>query len=142
MKKAFSVVLVSILIVSCSKGGDTSSPAPTPTPTPTPTEANIAFGIDIDPGTSNIFASSGASQAVIVNVTSTLPSAGVTIDVVTKKDADGTLVSSSSVSSSTAKTTLSIDNLQSGILCTTTITVTSKSKTTNALASSFKIARK
>jgi hypothetical protein len=105
-------------------------------------EANIAFGVDIDPGVSNIFASTGASQAVVVNVTSTLPSSGVTIDVVTKKDADGTLISSSSVSSTAAKTTTSIDNLLSGILCTTTITVTSKSKTTNSLTTSFKIARK
>lgn len=140
MKKQISIFIFSLILLSCSKSGD--APAPTPTPTPTPVEANIAFSVDIDPGASNIFASTGASQSIVVNVTSTLPSAGVSIDVVTKKDADGTLVSSSSVSSTTAKTTMSIDNLQSGVLCTTTITVTSKSKTTNSLVSSFKIARK
>ena len=142
MNKSLLIIIVSFILISCSKSGDTATPSPTPTPTPTPTEATIAFGVDIDPGVSNIFASAGASQVVIVNVTSTLPSTGVTIDLITKKDSDGSLVSSSSISSTSAKTTMSIDNLQSGILCTTTVTVTSKSKTTNTLSSSFKIARK
>ena len=42
----------------------------------------------------------------------------------------------------TAKNTVSIDNLVSGVLCTTTVTVTSKSKADNSALKSFKIARK
>lgn len=144
MKKyIFSIILTSTLLGSCSKGGDTSSVTPTPTPTPTPIqEATIAYGIDIDPGAGNIYAALGASQTVTITLSSTLPSSGVTIDVKTTKDADGSTVSSSSVAGTTAKNTVTIDNLQSGVLCTSTITVTSKSTSTNTVTKTFKIARK
>ena len=138
MKKGLiSFVFASVVLMACSKSGD--SPAPTP-PAPTP-EANIVFTIDPDPGTA-IYASLGASQSMAVNISSTIPSAGVTIDVKTTKDSDGSTVSSSSVASTTAKNTVSIDNLSSGVLCTTTITITSKSKSDNNASKSFKIARK
>jgi uncharacterized protein YcfL len=138
MKKGLiSFVFASVVLMACSKSGD--SPAPTP-PAPTP-EASIVFTIDPDPGTS-IYASLGASQSMSVNISSTIPSAGVTIDVKTTKDSDGSTVSSSSIASTTAKNTVSIDNLSSGVLCTTTITITSKSKSDNNASKSFKIARK
>ena len=139
MKKGLFVFIMSaVVLIACSKG---DSPAPTPNPpTPTP-EATIVFTIDPDPGT-GIFASLGASQSMTVNISSTIPSAGVTVDVKTTKDSDGSTVSSSSVASTTAKNTISIDNLVSGVLCTTTVTVTSKSKADNNAAKSFKIARK
>ena len=139
MKKGLFVFIMSaVVLIACSKG---DSPAPTPNPpTPTP-EATIVFTIDPDPGT-GIYASLGASQSMTVNISSTIPSAGVTVDVKTTKDSDGSTVSSSSVASTTAKNTISIDNLVSGVLCTTTVTVTSKSKADNNAAKSFKIARK
>ena len=139
MKKGlFAFIMSAVVLIACSKG---DSPAPTPNPpTPTP-EATIVFTIDPDPGT-GIFASLGASQSMTVNISSTIPSAGVTVDVKTTKDSDGSTVSSSSVASTTAKNTISIDNLVSGVLCTTTVTVTSKSKADNNAAKSFKIARK
>jgi uncharacterized protein YcfL len=140
MKKGFiSFVFASLVLMACSKSGD--SPAPTPNPPAPIPEATIVFTIDPDPGTS-IYASLGASQSMAINISSTLPSAGVTIDVKTTKDSDGSTVSSSSVASTTAKNTISIDNLTAGVLCTTTITVTSKSKSDNNAAKSFKIARK
>jgi len=140
MKKIiFSIFITMVVLVGCSKGGDTPSPTPTPTPTP---EATIAYGIDIDPGSGNIYAALGASQTINITLSSTVPSAGVTIDVKTTKDADGATISSSSVAATTAKNTLSIDNLQSGVLCTTTITIASKSSASNTLTKSFKIARK
>ena len=139
MKKGFiSFVFASLVLIACSKSGD--NPAPTPPPTATP-EATIEFSIDPDPGTT-IFASLGASQSIAVNISSKLPTTGVTIDVKTTKDSDGTTVSSSSVASNNAKNTVSIDNLVSGVLCTTTVTVTSKSKADNSALKSFKIARK
>lgn len=139
MKKGlFAFIMSAVVLIACSKG---DSPAPTPNPpTPTP-EATIVFTIDPDPGT-GIYASLGASQSMTVNISSTIPSAGVTVDVKTTKDSDGSTVSSSSVASTTAKNTISIDNLVSGVLCTTTVTVTSKSKADNNAAKSFKIARK
>ena len=139
MKKGlFAFIMSAVVLIACSKG---DSPAPTPNPpTPTP-EATIVFTIDPDPGT-GIYASLGASQSMTVNISSTIPSTGVTVDVKTTKDSDGSTVSSSSVASTTAKNTISIDNLVSGVLCTTTVTVTSKSKADNNASKSFKIARK
>jgi hypothetical protein len=140
MKKALLAFIMSaVVLMACSKSGDSPAPTPNP-PTPTP-EATIVFTIDPDPGT-GIYASLGASQSMTVNISSTLPSAGVTVDVKTTKDSDGSTVSSSSVASTTAKNTISIDNLVSGVLCTTTVTVTSKSKSDNNATKSFKIARK
>jgi hypothetical protein len=140
MKKGLiSFFFASLILMACSKSGDSPAPTPNP-PAPTP-EATIVFTIDPDPGTA-IYASLGASQSMAVNISSTLPSAGVTIDVKTTKDSDGSTVSSSSVASTTAKNTISVDNLTAGVLCTTTITVTSKSKSDNNAAKSFKIARK
>ena len=140
MKKGlFAFIMSAVVMMACSKSGDSPAPTPNP-PTPTP-EATIVFTIDPDPGT-GIYASLGASQSMTVNISSTIPSAGVTVDVKTTKDSDGSTVSSSSVASSTAKNTISIDNLVSGVLCTTTVTVTSKSKADNNAAKSFKIARK
>ena len=139
MKKGlFAFIMSAVVLIACSKG---DSPAPTPNPpTPTP-EATIVFTVDPDPGT-GIYASLGASQSMTVNISSTIPSAGVTLDVKTTKDSDGSTVSSSSVASTTTKNTISIDNLVSGVLCTTTVTVTSKSKADNNATKSFKIARK
>lgn len=138
MKKGlFAIIMSTVVLMACSKSGD--SPAPTP-PAPTP-EATIVFTIDPDPGT-GIYASLGASQSMTVNISSTIPASGVTVDVKTTKDSDGSTVSTSSVASTTAKNTISIDNLVSGVLCTTTVTVTSKSKADNNAAKSFKIARK
>jgi hypothetical protein len=140
MKKGLLAFIMSaVVLMACSKSGDSPAPTPNP-PTPTP-EATIVFTIDPDPGT-GIYASLGASQSMTVNISSTLPSAGVTVDVKTTKDSDGSTVSSSSVASTTAKNTISIDNLVSGVLCTTTVTVTSKSKSDNNATKSFKIARK
>ena len=68
----------------CSKGGD--SPAPTP-PTPPPvvvTEADIAFRVDIagaEVNYSAVFPVVGTSQLMNVNITSTIPKDGVTVDV-------------------------------------------------------------
>ena len=140
MKKGLKAfILSSLVLMACSKSGDSPAPTPTP-PAPTP-EATIVFTIDPDPGT-GIYAALGASQSMTVNISSTLPSAGVTVDVKTTKDSDGSTVSSSSVASTTAKNTISIDNLTAGVLCTTTVTVTSKSKAENNATKSFKIARK
>ena len=141
MKKTFITLLSALLIIGCSKSGDSSSPTPTPTPTPTP-EASIAFTIDIDPGSGNIYGALGTSQAIQVNVSSKLPSAGLQIDVKTTADADNSTVSSSSLSSSNAITAATIDGLKSGVLCTTTVVVTSKSTSTNTLTKTFKIVKK
>jgi hypothetical protein len=146
--KYLKLVLVAVpfILFSCSKGGDTAT-TPTPTPTPTPVaEADIAFKVEIDTKEvdySSIIAALSATQAINVNVTSTLPKDGVTIDVSTKKNADNTVVSSSSASSTTGATNAaSVTSLAPGVLCTVTVTVTSKTKSSNSSTKTFQIAAK
>jgi len=141
-RTAFILLVFPIALFSCSKGGDTTTTTPVTPPPVVVTEATIAYGIDIDPGAGNIYAALGATQTINVNLSSALPKAGVQIDVSTKKDSDATVVSSSSTSTTSATNTVTIENLQPGVLCTTTITITSKSTATNSVVKSFKIARK
>lgn len=147
--KRNSLIALSFLMLSfsaCSKGGD--SPAPTPTPTPTPvvvTESDIAFKVDIagsEVNYSTVFAVVGSSIAINANITSTLPKDGVTIDVSVKKKLDNTVVFNSSTSSTAASNPINITGLTPGVLCVTTVTVTSKTKSSNLLTKTFEMASK
>ena len=148
--KYFKLVLVAIplILFSCSKGGDSTTTTPPPV-TPPPVviaEADIAFKVEIDAKEvdyTSIIAALSTTQAINVNVTSTLPKDGVTIDVSTKKNADNTVVSSSSASSTAGATNAaSISSLAPGVLCTVTVTVTSKTKSSNSSTKTFQIAAK
>ena len=142
VKNILYVLATIIIFTACSKSGDSPSPSPNPTPTPTPTEAAIVFSIDIDPGSGSIFSAIGASQAMKVTVSSALPTAGVLVDVKTTRDADNAIISSSSLASTAAISSASIDSLKPGVLCTTTVVVTSKSTSSNSATKTFKIVRK
>lgn len=140
--KSFKLLLVIVPFVlgACSKGGDTATP--TPTPTPTPTESPVAFTVNVDPGAGNILGVVGTSQAIVVKVSSTIPTAGVTIAVTVTKDADNSTVFSTSNSSVAADNNFTITGLTAGVLCTANVVVTSKSTATNNKAVSFKLAAK
>ena len=81
-------------------------------------------------------------SSLFSTVTSTIPPKGIVVDIVTKRAADSVTVSTNSVSSNIPKNTSTIEGLNSGVLCFTVVTVTSKSTATNFLTKSFKIARK
>ena len=132
---ALSAILLS---ASCGKGGDT----PTPPPTPTPTEDQLSIALDPDPGSSTA-AATGATYDFKVNVTKA-PSAGVKLDITTKKNADGTSVAegTKSVDPYTSGTAVSIGGLTAGTLYDVSVTVTSKSKSSNNASAAFKVARK
>ena len=140
IKQLFCLTIL-ILIASCSKSGDTGT-TPTPTPTPTPTvEDPIVFSIDIDPGTS-VYPALGATQDAKITLSSKMPAAGISIDVIVKKDLDNSIVSSNTYTSSITPFTATISNLSPGVLCTANFTVTSKSTLSNSVNKSFKLARK
>ena len=134
----YSAILLSLSILnSCKK-------AKTPTPVPPPvvvTEENIAFTIDPDPGTATASASSG-TYTFNVNVSSKIPSAGVKVDLTTKKDSDNFLLDSKTVESSTASIAISTGTLAAGTLYNVSVVVTSKSKASNTVTKTFKVARK
>ncbi len=145
----FRLIVFSLFVIlvsaACGKGsGGSGGGGVTPTP-PTPpvvTEEDIVFTFDIDPG-ANIYAALGATQEVKITVTSKMPTAGVTTDIVVKRDSDGTTVSSSSLTAATSSPiTGTISNLATNIVCTATITLKSVSKASNTSTKTFKIARK
>ncbi len=144
----FRLIVFSLFVIivsaACSKGGSSGGGSVTPPPPtpPTPTEENIVFTFDIDPG-SNIYAALGTTQEVKITVTSKMPTAGVITDIVVKKDADGSTVSSSTLAASTmVPINGMITNLATNVVCTATITVKSASTATNTATKTFKIAKK
>jgi hypothetical protein len=147
--RKYKILLLALpfLIMACSKGGD--SPTPTP-PTPPPVvivEADIAFKVEIPVSTeidyTKIYGAIGGAQEINVNVTSTLPKDGVTIDVKVTKDSDNSSIFNKNISSTTAATNaIAINSLSPGVLSTATVVVTSKSKSTNTATKTFKIAAK
>ena len=144
--KSFNVITILLIfsLSACSKGGDSPSPTPTP-PVAVLTESDIAFKVDISGSEinySNVFAVVGTSIAINANITSTLPKDGVTVDVNVKKKSDNTAVFSNNTSSSAASNPITITGLVPGVLCVTTVTVTSKSKSSNTLTKTFEIASK
>lgn len=137
--KNYLILFLLIFVYSCSKSGYT------PTPTNPPVLVNevpIAFTIDIDLGSGNIFGALGSSQNATINLSSLMPKNGIQIESVTKNEVSGTVISSSNFSSLSSINIISIDSLKPGVLCNTMIKITSKSTPSNTLAKSFKIFRK
>lgn len=143
-----SIIALSFIVLSlvgCSKGGD--SPAPTP-PTPPPvvvTEADIVFKVDVagsEVNYNSVFAVVGTSLAMNANITSTLPKDGVTVDVTVKKKLDNSTVFTTNLSSTTASNPVTVTGLTPGTLCVATVTVTSKSKSSNTALKTFELASK
>ena len=146
--RIFKILLVALpfMLMACSKGGD--SPTPTPPPVVVVPEADIAFKVEIPASTEidykKTYGAIGGSQAINVNITSTLPTDGVTIDVkVTKDAADNAVIFTNNFTSKTAATnSITINSLSPGVLSTVTVVVTSKNKSTNTATKTFKISGK
>jgi hypothetical protein len=128
-----------LFLTSCNKS---STPAPTPTPTPTPTEEQLSISLDPDPGSSTASAT-GSTYEFKLNVAKA-PSSGVKVEITTKKNTDASSVAegTKTVDPYTSGTTISIGGLSSGTLYDVSITVTSKSKSSNNASAAFKVARK
>jgi len=131
-----------IFILSCSKT-DNGGTTPTPNPPPTPVEEKIVFGLDPDPGSTTV-ASTGNTYAFKVNVTSKIPTAGIKVEVTTKKEADGSTLSegTKTIDPYTSGSEISIGGLSAGTLYNVNIVVASKGTSSNNDFKTFKIARK
>ncbi len=134
----YSAILLSLSMLTSCKKAKTTPPVPPPVVV---TEENISFTIDPDPGTATASASSG-TYTFNVNVSSKVPSAGVKVDLTTKKDSDNFLLDSKTVESSTASIAISTGTLAAGTLYNVSVVVTSKSKASNTATKTFKVARK
>jgi len=127
------LIIFTLFIYSCSK----SSPSNT---TP-PAETRLTFTINPDPGTT-VLSALGSSQDFSITVTSPLPAAGITVSTSAVKELDGSSVFSQSLTSNLTNFTSSVQNLQNGVVCNVTITLTSRSSSSNTVSKTFKLARK
>jgi hypothetical protein len=134
------IAALSLFAISCSKGGN-SAPTP-PAPKPPAQESQVAFSITQDPGTGNILGVVGTSLPINIKVNSTIPTAGVNIDVTVRKDSDNSVVFTNTASTMATDNTINITGLIPGVLCTATVSVTSKSTATNNKLATFKLAAK
>jgi len=144
MKRIFisTFILISLIFLACTKEGSGGT-TPTPPPTPTPTEEKIVFTLDPDPGSTTV-AATGANYGFKVNITSKLPTAGVKVEVTTKKDSDGSTLSegTKTLDPYTSGSDISIGGLNAGTLYNVGVVVTSKGTASNTDNKSFKVARK
>jgi len=131
--------LLLVAIAATSLWGCKKTPS-TPV-TPPVTEENIVFALDPDIGSGTASALSG-TYTFKVNLTSKVPTNGISIDVTTKKDSDGSLLETKNVKSSTASNEISIGTLAAGTLYNVTVVVTSQKTSTNTATKTFKVARK
>ncbi|MFL9481695.1 hypothetical protein ACI6Q2_02885 [Chitinophagaceae bacterium LWZ2-11] len=133
MRKLYIGIICLLTIVSFSGCGSKGGSSPQPTP-----EANIAFT------TSPVANSNLAPQPIAnglpltVTITSTMPSAGVRIDVSSVSATSTTPFFTKTVNSTTTANSFLVTGTPSGgISCTCTVTVTSLSTATNTSSSSF-----
>ena len=143
----YKILLVALpfMLMACSKGGD--SPAPVIPPVVIVPEVDFAFKVEIPVSTeidyTKIYGAIGSTQVINVNITSALPTDGVTIDVKVTKDVDESSIFTNNITSKTAATNaITINSLSPGVLSTAKVTVTSKTKITNFATRTFKIAAK
>ena len=148
ISRKISIIALSFIVLSfagCSKGGD----SPTPTPTPPPVvivESDIAFKVDVagtEVNYSTVFPVVGTSLVINANITSTIPKDGVTIEVAVKKRPENTVVVfTTNLSSSAASNPVTITGLAAGTWCLASVTITSKSKSSNTSTKTFELAAK
>lgn len=124
-----------LFMTSCSK-------KPTdPTPPPVDTEQKIVITLDPDPGASTAVSMS-ANYSFKVKITSKLPTGGILLEYTTKKDSDNSILDSKQVNSSINNIDVTTGSLESGTLYIVTVTVKSKSQSSNTATKTFKVARK
>ena len=131
----FIVPAIILGIGSCSdKGGGGGGGGGT-------TEANLAVTLN-PPAGSTQPAAPQVDFPLTVSITSTMPPQGVTIDVKAAPDGSATNFFTETRSSTTANNNFTITGTPTGVVCVTTVTVTSKSKPANTWTGTYRYTRK
>jgi len=104
-------------------------------------EANLAVTLN-PPAGSTQPAAPQVDFPLTVSITSTMPPQGVTIDVKAAPDGSTTNFFTESRSSTTPNNNFTITGTPTGVVCVTTVTVTSKTKATNTWTGSYRYTRK
>lgn len=130
----FTLLLLSgMVLFSCTKK---EAVAP-----PVEVEENIAFSINPDPG-GGVAAATTETYPFKITISSKLTSAGVSIDLTTRKEADGSVAESKTVDPPGAVVDVAVGTLSPGWLYNVTVVVTSKKTRSNLATKTFKVARK
>ncbi|MFN5421857.1 MAG: hypothetical protein ACK5AO_01205 [bacterium] len=135
---AIPVFLVALLSLSCKKKGSTGGTTPEPPPV---TEAKIDFRTDPNPG-SNVYTSLSANFDFKVILTSTMPAAGINIDITTRNSANNEVLGSPiNYKSNVASNNFTIGPLASGVTYTVSVVVSSQKVSTppNTASKSFSV---
>ena len=136
MKKAllqlFIVPAIILGIGSCSDKGSGGGST---------TEANLAVTLN-PPAGSTQPAAPQIDFPLTVSITSAMPPQGVTIDVKAAPDGSATNFFTESKPSTAANNNFTITGTPTGVVCVTTVTVTSKTKATNTVTLSYRYTRK
>ena len=125
-------VLLSMLIASCD-----SCKKDRPEPPP---EANLV--ISLDPNPSGRVTALGATYDFAVKVDSQMPSQGVSVNVVYKKDSDNSVVFSREYATTTSPLSVQVTSIPYNEVGTVTVVVTSKTKSDNTQTKTFQLVRK
>jgi len=145
MRFKILILVVSISLLGCSKGGDSPAPTPTPKPPVVVVEPSLTATngvvIDIDPGATNIYAVVGTSQRIDVKLAA-VPASGVTIETKLIKISDNSNAFTNSISSTSLSNSITVTGILPGILYNLSVVVTSKTTATNTKTIEFKIASK
>jgi len=141
MKKiAYQLVIISVLFLfiagSCKKKGSGGGGGGGGT-----TEAGLVVTLN-PPANSTQPAAPQTDFPLTVSITSTMPSQGVNIDVRVAPDGSSTNFFTETRSSTAANNNFTITNTPTGVVCVTTVTVTSKTLATNTVTLSYRYSRK
>ena len=104
-------------------------------------EENLIIAIDPDPG-NTIAQSLGSNYTLNILVQSRMPALGVTIDINCKKESDNTAVFSQSLQSTTSPVMATINGLPFNEVTIVTITIKSRSTSTNTASKTFRLVKK
>jgi len=104
-------------------------------------EANLVVTLN-PPAGSTQPAAPQTDFPLTVSITSTMPPQGVTIDVKAAPDGSTTNFFTESRSSTGSINNFTITGTPTGVVCVTTVTVTSKTKATNTVTLSYRYTRK
>jgi hypothetical protein len=125
-----------LFVTACSKK-KAEPPAP-----PVDTEQKLVILLDPDPGAATAVAMA-ANYSFKVKITSKMPTSGVLLEYTTKKDSDNSILDPlTQINSSINSIDVTTGSLESGTLYIVTVTVKSKSQSSNTATKTFKVARK
>ena len=105
------------------------------------TEANLVVTLN-PPANSIQPAAPQVDFPLTVSITSAMPAQGVTIDVKVAQDGQTTPFFTETRSSTAANNNFTITGTPVGVVCVTTVVVTSKTKATNTVTLSYRYSRK